>query len=75
MDKTADNNRGNVFDRIFRENAQQIFIPLINTVLNLKIESYKALPVKFPSTSEREVDLLYEIITPNNVKQILHIEF
>lgn len=76
MDKKNTNKKyGNTFDRIFRENAQQIFIPLISRLLNLHIESYQALPVKFPSTTEREVDFLYEITTQDKGKQILHIEF
>jgi len=66
---------GNIYDRIFRENAKHLFIPLIEKVMGIEIVSYKALPVKFPQTSEREVDFLYEIKQANDVKQILHLEF
>ena len=73
--KKQDKPPGNIYDRIFRENAEQLFIPLIKKLLNLNIKSYKALPIKFPKTSENEVDFLYEIEEPDNSKWILHIEF
>jgi len=71
----ANKKDGNVYDKIFRENAEHFFIPLIEKVLQIKIISYKALTVKFPKTSEREVDFLYEITQAGAVKQILHLEF
>jgi len=67
--------KGNIYDRIFRENAEQLFIPLIAKLFNLKIVSYKALQVKFTQTTESEVDFLYEIIQEDQSKFILHIEF
>ncbi|MEL7123222.1 MAG: hypothetical protein AAFO07_27485 [Bacteroidota bacterium] len=67
--------RGNVFDRIFKENAEAIFLPLINQVLNLTITSYQPLREKLVKTLEREVDFLYEVVTENQRKFLLHLEF
>lgn len=75
--KEEENNKetGNLFDRIFRENAQDLFIPFVEMQLGLKIKSYKALQEKITKTLEREVDFLCKIITESNKEQLLHIEF
>ena len=67
--------KGNIYDRIFRENAEQLFIPLIAKLFNLNIVSYKPLQLKFTQTTENEVDFLYEIVEQDQSKFILHIEF
>jgi len=74
-DQKTNNSKGNIYDRIFRENAEHLFIPLVEHFLPIKIASYKILQVSFPQTSEHEVDFLYEIIDENQTKLILHIEF
>lgn len=74
-DKKAGKRQGNIYDRIFRENAAHIFLPLVEKILKLSMVSYKTLQVKFPQTAESEVDFLYEIINSTNAKLILHIEF
>jgi len=66
---------GNIYDRIFRENAPHFFVPLLRQHYNLQIKSYKPLEAKFPSTSENEVDFLYELFLQDGSQQILHIEF
>jgi len=63
------------FDRIFRENAVQVFLPLIEMQLGFKIKSFKALPTTLPKTSDRDVDALYQIENEEGKKEILHIEF
>ncbi len=67
--------KGNLYDRIFRENVQDIFLPLIEMELGLKFKSYKVLQEKIAKTLEREVDFLCEIITEDDNKELLHIEF
>jgi len=52
----------NIYDRIFRENGRKIFIALVEQLYQLDIKSFEALEPKFPSTSENEVDFLYERI-------------
>jgi len=69
------NDKGNIYDRIFRENARYLFIPLIQHVYQLDIKSYVVLDPQFPSTSENEVDFLYELNLTDGTEQILHIEF
>lgn len=71
-DKKAE---GNIYDRIFRENAQNIFIPLIRDKLGIEIQSYQKLETKFSKTLEREVDFLYQIINNKGEKTTLHLEF
>ncbi len=66
---------GNLYDRVFKENAEAIFMPLIQKELDLKIKEYKALPTKFSKTLEREMDFVFEILTESQEKEILHIEF
>jgi len=70
-----DKSKGNIYNRIFRENAKHSFIALIQQLYNLNIQSFKVLDPKFPSTSENEVDYLYEITLKDESKQILHVEF
>ncbi len=73
--KKKDKPEGNIYDRIFRENAKHLFIPLVEKILNIKIIAYQPLEVKFPKTSENEVDFLYKIEQADGIIQILHIEF
>lgn len=66
---------GNVYDRIFKENAISIFIPLIEQELDFEIAVSKRLPEKISKTFEREVDFLYEITSTDNQSYLLHLEF
>ena len=67
--------KGNLYDRIFKENAEAIFIPLIELELDIKIKSFKALPDKMTKTIEREMDFFYQVVTTEDEKFLLHIEF
>jgi len=64
----------NFYDRIFKENAEHIFIPLIQQELGMKINSYKVLPEKITKTIEREMDFCY-LINEGAEEFILHLEF
>ncbi len=66
---------GNVYDRIFKENAETIFIPLIERELKVQIKSFKPLPQKIAKTMEREMDFFYQILTQEEQTFLLHIEF
>lgn len=74
MDKD-DKKDGNIFDRIFRENADPIFIPMVKYQLDMRIKRYKALTVKLPKTVEREMDFLYEVELEDGTVELLHLEF
>jgi len=67
--------KGNVYDRIFKENAAAIFIPLVERQLNIKIKHYEALSETLTKTIEREMDSFYSVETEEGEKFLLHIEF
>ena len=73
--KGSGNKKGNIYDRIFKENARELFLPLIEKKLGFKIISYKAIPEKIQKTTEREADFLYKIKTDGRKVFLLHIEF
>ena len=52
---------GNLYDKIFKENAESIFLPLIALKLNIEISSFKPIKEKLQTTIEREMDLFYEV--------------
>ena len=62
-EKTKNKGQGNIYDRIFKENARELFLPLVEKRLGIKIISYEALPEKIQKTTERETDFLYKIKT------------
>ena len=68
-------NKGNLYDRIFRENSESLFIPIIELELGFKIKRYKVLPDKMTRTVQREVDFLYEIELEDGTQLLLHLEF
>jgi len=74
-DESKSKHEGNVYDRIFKENAESLFIPIIESELDIKIKRYKILPEKLPKTVEREVDFLYEIELEDGTIELLHLEF
>ncbi len=67
--------KGNTYDRMFKENAEHIFIPLIEQELGLGIKKYRALPEKMSKTIERELDFLYIINENTEDEFMLHLEF
>ena len=66
---------GNLYDKIFKENAEAIFLPLIESRLGVKIKSFKPYKTKLQTTLEREMDFFYEVETTDAVSFLLHIEF
>ncbi len=73
--KDTSNDGGKIYDRIFRENAQFIFIPLIEMELDFRIIDYQPLQEKITKTIEREVDFLYKVTTDKEKELLLHLEF
>lgn len=67
--------KGNVFDKIFKENVESLFLPLIAQKLDIDIQSFKPLKEKIQTTLEREMDFFYEVLTMGGKRFILHIEF
>jgi hypothetical protein len=66
---------GNAFDKIFRENAEFIFMPLVEERLGIKIKTFVQMKEKRQTTLEREMDFFYEVETEDGRKFILHLEF
>ena len=68
-------NQGNLYDKIFKENAESIFIPLIEERLKIKIKKFKPLKEKMQTTLEREMDFFYEVEPEKGKPFLLHLEF
>ncbi len=75
MAKKKSKDGGNVYDRIFRENSEGLFIPITELELDFKIKHYKVLPDKITRTVQREVDFLYEVELEDGTQLLLHLEF
>ncbi|MBL7813682.1 MAG: Rpn family recombination-promoting nuclease/putative transposase [Saprospiraceae bacterium] len=72
--KTA-KKEGNIYDKIFKENVEKIFRPLIEKQLGAKIAKATPLKEKMQTTVELEMDFFYEILTDTGEQFILHLEF
>ncbi|MBL7813843.1 MAG: Rpn family recombination-promoting nuclease/putative transposase [Saprospiraceae bacterium] len=66
---------GNLFDKIFKEVSEKVFLTLVEQRLGLKIKEFRPLKEKMQTTIEREMDFFYEIIPEEGEKFILHLEF
>ncbi|MEO1518548.1 MAG: hypothetical protein AAFV95_26260 [Bacteroidota bacterium] len=67
--------KGNIYDRILKENAEAIFLPLLEQELGFRIRSHKAIGTKLSKTLEREMDLVYQLEMEDGAVSLLHIEF
>ncbi len=67
--------KGNIFDKILKENIDKVWLPVIAERYNLKIIKSEVLESKLQVTREREVDFLRKVTTPDNLEFILHLEF
>lgn len=68
---------GSMYDKIMRENLVEIFLPLVEEELQVKIKSVETFPDKQPTTVIRETDsfLLVKTYSKTEPEFILHIEF
>ncbi len=66
---------GNLYDKIFKENAEAIFLPLIERELGIQIKTFRPYVAKLQTTLEREMDFFYEIETMDDECFLLHLEF
>jgi hypothetical protein len=65
----------NDYDKIIKENIEEVFLPLAEKYLGISIESFRKLPGKIQSTIEREPDLIRIVRTKEHDEFILQIEF
>ncbi len=65
----------NEYDKIIKENIEEVFLPLAEKYLGISIVSFRKLPGKFQSTIEREPDFVKIVKTKDGQEFILQIEF
>jgi hypothetical protein len=77
MKKKSISNQGNVFDKIVKENLDEIFIPFVINNLGIDISTVliEMLPDKLFTTEEREMDLLIKLTDKQERVFLLHVEF
>ena len=76
MEKRApQKEKGNVFDKILKENIKQMIKPLAQELLKKPIKSIKPLPTKMQTTLEIESDDFNLVELTDGEKMILHLEF
>ena len=64
------------YDKIFKENIEEIILPLAEKLLNIKIEKSEKITQDLQHTIERKPDFLKKVIHEDSSKDyILHIEF
>ncbi len=63
------------YDKIIKENIEEVFLPLAGKYLGINIKSYRKIAPKLQTTLEREADFLRIVTTEQQEKFILHIEF
>jgi len=66
---------GNKYDKIFKENIEEVILPLVGKYLGLDIIKTEKLEAKLQTTIEKETDLLRIITTKDGKRRILHLEF
>ena len=64
---------GKRYDKIFKENLQEIFPQVLSAYTGIAYEEVKVLPVELVKSIEREPDFLYRIRTAQGT-QILHVD-
>jgi hypothetical protein len=64
----------NLYDKIFKENLEELILPMLKYQWDVQIKSMKRIRNKLQTTTEREADFLSEITDHQNQKFILHVE-
>ncbi len=72
---SAQKQEGNKYDKILKENIEEIILPLVGKYLGLDIIKTEKLEAKLQTTIEKETDLLRIITTKDGKRRILHLEF
>lgn len=66
---------GNLYDKVVKENLNEVFIPFIINKLGYEVTVEEILPDKLFSTEEREMDLLLKLRDKKGNVFLLHVEF
>jgi hypothetical protein len=77
MKKKNISKQGNVFDKVVKENLDEVFIPFVISSLGIDIATIEIeiLPDKLFTTEEREMDLLLKLTDKKGRIFLLHVEF
>jgi hypothetical protein len=77
MKKKNITKQGNIYDKVVKENLDEVFIPFVIKNLGIDIAkvSIEILPDKLFTTEEREMDLLIKLTDAQNRIFLLHVEF
>ncbi len=77
MKKKSTSKQGNIFDKVVKENLDEVFIPFVISHLGIDIAtvSIETLPDKLFTTEEREMDLLLKLTDNKGRVFLLHVEF
>ncbi len=75
--KNTSKQQGNIFDKVVKENINEVFIPFVINSLGIDIETVnvEVLPDKLFTTEEREMDLLLKLTDKEGRAFSLHVEF
>ena len=73
--KEEEKEKGNLYDRIVKEDSDSIFDMLMEEKYGVEVKDFQALKEKIPRTLEREVDALYKIITDEEGEKLIHLEY
>ena len=73
--ETLPKSEGNGYDKIIKENLEQIFRPLIQERLGVKFLESIPLKDKMQTTIEVEMDSFYDVVPESGEPFILHLEF
>ena len=65
------------YDKIFKENIEQLIIPFAEKLLNIDSKNFREIPNDLQTTLERKPDFLKKVVTDKKGSKdyILHIEF
>lgn len=75
MKKKSASKEGNLYDKVVKENLDEVFIPFIINKLGIDVVIEEILPDKLFTTEEREMDLLLKLRDKNGKISLLHVEF
>lgn len=64
------------YDKIFKENIEEIIVPLAEKLLNVRLEKLEKITQDLQHTIERKPDFFKKVVHKDSSKDyILHIEF
>jgi hypothetical protein len=77
MKRKSTSKQGNIFDKVVKENLDEVFIPFVISSLGMDIAmiEIEVLPDKLFTTEEREMDLLLKLTDRQGRVFLLHVEF